>query len=285
MQLVDGNSKAEIEESITYFEGAAKKDPTFAQAYVGLAEAYDRLGYTFVGVPPGEVRPKVVSAAQKAIALDPKLAEAHVMLADVYQVRWQWREAEAEYQRALELSPNDADAHAGYASWLLCQGRIDEAVAWARSGGELQPLDPDASVSWTLFNARRYNEAIPEVRSVLAVHPDSAMAHWVLGFALIGNGQSEDAIPVLEKTVSMTDRSPGAVGLLATAYAGAGRRTEALRLLARIEATSPERLYSGWRLYFSLSGTRRLRRSVCLVRAGLPGAVEHAAIPQSASFL
>ena len=79
MQLVDGNSKAEIEESITYFEGAAKKDPTFAQAYVGLAEAYDRLGYTFVGVPPSEVRPKVMSAAQKAIALDPKLAEAHVM--------------------------------------------------------------------------------------------------------------------------------------------------------------------------------------------------------------
>jgi TolB-like protein/Tfp pilus assembly protein PilF len=235
MQLVDGNSKAEIEESITYFEGAAKKDPTFAQAYVGLAEAYDRLGYTFVGVPPSEVRPKVMSAAQKAIALDPKLAEAHVMLADVYQVRWQWREAETEYRRALELSPNDADAHAGYANWLLCQGRIDEAVAWSRSGGELQPLDPDAWVSWILFNARRYDEAIPEVRSVLAVHPDSAMAHWVLGFALIGKGQSEDAIPVLEKTVSMTDRSPGAVGLLATAYARAGHRTEALRLLEELK--------------------------------------------------
>jgi len=150
-------------------------------------------------------------------------------------LRWQWREAEAEYRRALELSPNDADAHAGYASWLLCQGRIDEAVAWSRSGGELQPLDPDASVSWTLFNARRYDEAIPEVRSVLAVHPDSAMAHWVLGFALIGNGQSEDAIPVLEKTVSMTDRSPGAVGLLATTYARAGHRSEAVRLLEELK--------------------------------------------------
>ena len=234
MQLVDGNSKAEIEESVTYFEGAAKKDPTFAQPYVGLAEAYDRLGYIFVGVPPSEVRPKVMSAAQKAIALDPKLAEAHVMLADVYQLRWQWREAEAEYRRALELSPNDADAHFGYASWLLCQGRVEEALAWSRSAGELEPLDPDATVSWTLFNARHYDEAIREVRSVLAVHPDSAMAHWVLGFVLIGNAQYEEAISVLEKAVSMTNRSPGTIGLLATAYAHAGRRSEALRLLEEL---------------------------------------------------
>ena len=86
-----------------------------------------------------------------------------------------------------------------------------------------------------LFNARRYDDAIRELRSVLVVHPDSAMAHWVLGFATIGKGQFEEAIPVLEKTASMTNRSPGAIGLLATAYARAGHRTEAIRLVEELK--------------------------------------------------
>ena len=103
MQLVDGNSKAEIEESITYFEGAAKKDPTFAPAYLGLANAYDNLSTIFVGGAPDQARPKVISAARKALELDPDLAEAHLLLADTLQKEWHWAEAEAEYRHALEL--------------------------------------------------------------------------------------------------------------------------------------------------------------------------------------
>jgi TolB-like protein/DNA-binding winged helix-turn-helix (wHTH) protein/tetratricopeptide (TPR) repeat protein len=235
MRLADGNTKTEVEQSIAYFEEATEKDPTFAQGYVGLAEAYDRLGYIFVGISPTEVRPKVMRAAQKAIELNPELAGAHAMLADVYQLQWQWTNAEAEYKRALELKPNDADAQLGYASWLICQGRLDEAVAWSRRVGELQPLDSDASVSWILFNARRYDDALSEVRSVLAVHPDSAMAYWVLGFVLIGKAQNEEAISILEKGASMTNRSPGTIGLLATAYAEAGHRSEALKLVNELK--------------------------------------------------
>ena len=82
--------------------------------------------------PPEQTRPKVISAARKALELDPQLAEAHILLADMEQAQWQWAEAEAEYRRALELSPNDAGAHIEFADWLLCQGRTEEAVAWAR---------------------------------------------------------------------------------------------------------------------------------------------------------
>src|SRR5262249_39210590 len=88
---------------------------------------------------------------------------------------------------------------------------------------------------WILFQARRYDEAIRELRSVLAVHADYASAHSSLGFALIGKGQPEEAIPDLEKTVSLMQRSPGSIGLLATAYAHAGRRTEALRLINELK--------------------------------------------------
>jgi TolB-like protein/DNA-binding winged helix-turn-helix (wHTH) protein/Flp pilus assembly protein TadD len=231
-----GNSRAEVEKSIAYFEEAIRKDATFAPAYVGLAGAYESLGTIFVGVPPGEVRPKVISAARKALELDPELAEAHVLLANTQQRQWHWAEAETEYRRALELNPNDAAAHLGLADWLLCQGRAEEALVWARRGRELDPFgDSGNGIAEILSDARRYDEAIQEYRSVLAVRPDDAYALWELGVVLIADGQPEVAIPMLEKAASVSDRSPGVIGVLVRAYAHAGRRTDALRLLGELK--------------------------------------------------
>jgi pentatricopeptide repeat protein len=225
-------SRSGLEESIGYFEEAIRRDPTFAPAYVGLADAYDKLGTVFIGTPPGEVRPKVINAARKALELDPELSEAHVLLADIYQQQWHWSDAEAEYKRALDLKPNDAAAHVGFAHWLLCQGRTQEALTWTERGRELDPIEVSGtSIGETLFFSRRYDEAIKELRSALIVKEDSASALWYLGFSLIANGQPEGAIPVLEKAVSITNRSPGVIGVLIRAYAHAGRRTDALRLL------------------------------------------------------
>jgi TolB-like protein/Tfp pilus assembly protein PilF len=230
------NSRTEIEISIGYFEEAIRKDPKFAPAYVGLAFAYDDLGTLLVGASPEEVRPKAISAARKALELDPDLADAHALLGDMQQDQWHWAEAEAEFKRALDLKPNDAAAHLGLANWLLCQGRTEEALVWSRRARELDPLGVTGlSNGWILFNARRYDEAIGELRSVLAVHPDYATAYWFLGYALIAKGQSEEAISVLEKTVSLMDRSPGSLEFLATAYAHAGRRREALRLINELK--------------------------------------------------
>ena len=231
------DTKAEIEESIDHFTEAIKRDPTFAPAYVGLAYAHANLGRVFIGAPPETERDEVVIAARKALELDPELAEAHVLLADVYQKRWQWSDAEAEYKRALELKPNDAAANAGFARWLSCQGRAEEALMWARRGRELDPIAVwhGANIAWILFMARRYEEAIRELRSVLAVEPNDATALWDLGFVLIANGQPNEAIPVLEKAVSVSDRSPGSIELLAAAYARAGRGPEALRLVNELK--------------------------------------------------
>ncbi len=235
-RFAKSNNRAEIEESIAYFEEAIRRDRTFAPAYVGLADAYDSLGLVFIGVPPGEVRPKVIGAARKALELDPELAEAHVRLADVYQKTWRWSDAEAEYKRALELKPNDPSAHLGFASWLLCRGRTEEALRWAQRARELDPLGAIGSgTGGILFYARRYDEAMHELRSALAVRPDDAMALWYLGFVLTAKGQPEEAIPVLEKAVSISDRSPGVIGVLVRAYAHAGRRPDALRLLAELK--------------------------------------------------
>lgn len=230
-------SRSSLEESIGYFEEATGRDPTFAPAYVGLADAYDRLGTIFIGTPPNETRPRVATAAQKALELDPGLAEAHILLADIYQEQWRWSDAEAEHKRALDLKPNDAAAHVGFAHWLLTQGRAEEAVTWTLRGRELDPLEVSgATIGETLFFARRYDEALRELRSELAVHGDSASALWYLGFVLIAKDQPEEAVPVLEKAVALTDRGPGAIGVLIRAYAHAGRRDDASRLLAELKS-------------------------------------------------
>jgi len=99
--------------------------------------------------------------------------------------------------------------------------RTEEALTWVQRGRELDPLAiSGVDIGWILFQARRY---------------DDAFALWLLGFALIANNQAKEAIPVLEKALSGSDRSPGVIGVLIRAYAHAGRRTDALRLLAELK--------------------------------------------------
>jgi len=234
-----GNTKAGVEERIGYFEEAIRKDSSFAPAYVGLAEANDELGTIFIGDPPQQARQNALKETQKALELDPDLVEAHLLMAGIQMELWHWTEAEAEYRRVLELSPNNAEAHSGLASWMLDHGRTDEALAWALRGRELDPLAvPGSEIGWILFQSRRYPEAIRELRSALAVDPDDAGNLWYLGFVLIANNQSAEAIPLLEKAVSNSNRSPGVIGVLIRAYAHAGRRDDALRLLAELKSRS-----------------------------------------------
>ena len=234
--LNKSNSKVEFEASIQYFEDAIRGDPTFAPAYVGLANAYSNLGTVFIGGLPEETRPRVNDSAEKALEIDPNLAEAHVLLAEVKQEQWHWADAEAEYKRALELNPNSAAAHEGLALWLACQGRTDEAVAWAERGRELDPLAVSfEDFGWTLFQTRHYDHGIHELRAALVLRPDDLGALTDLGFVLIANNQPGDAIPVLEKAISISNRGPGPMGVLIRAYAHAGRRGDALRLLAELK--------------------------------------------------
>jgi len=234
--LEQERGKAGIEESIGDFNAAIQQDPTFALAFLGLAQANTDLGTVFAGNSPAETRPRVIAAAQRALALDPELSEAHSLLANVLQEEWDWAGAEAEYKRALELAPNDAGAYAGYALWLSCEGRTDEAVTWIRRGRELDPTAvTGGSVSWILFQAHRYDEAIREARSALAVQPDDARTLLMLGFVLNANRQPGDAVVVLEKALALSKGSPAVEGVLIRAYALAGRRSDAEKLLGDLK--------------------------------------------------
>ena len=160
-----GNNKSNIEESITYFNQAIRKDPTFAPSYLGLASAYWDLAPVFMGGVAEQERPRAVVAAQKALELDPELAEAHVLMALIAETQWHWAEAKSEYHRALDLRPNDAGGYSGLAWWLDCQGRNEEALTMRRHARELDPLAVSgAELAWDLFllaiTTKRYRSCI-----------------------------------------------------------------------------------------------------------------------------
>ena len=234
--LAKRNNKSNIEESIAYFNEAVAKDPTYAPSYLGLATAYLSLTTVFMGGVAEQEGPRAELAARKALELDPESAEGHVLMASIAEHQWDWAEAKSEYHRALDLRPNDAGGYSGLAWWLECQGRNEEALTMRRRARELDPLAiSGAELGWDLFYARRYDQAIEELHSVLAVKPDDAYAFWISGFALIANHQPQDAIPALKKGVSVSNNSPALIGLLVNAYAQAGRRTEAIRLLNELK--------------------------------------------------
>jgi TolB-like protein/DNA-binding winged helix-turn-helix (wHTH) protein/Flp pilus assembly protein TadD len=229
------NNRADIEEGIRYFQDAIARDPSFAQPYVGLGDAYSFLSSTMLGGNPLEMHTNEMRAAQKALELDPDLVGAHLLYADVRQKQYQWAEAEAEFKRAIELGPNSPQAHFDYALFLALQGRADEAIAQAQRAGELNPPVVVAGRGTLLFLVHRYDEALTSYRDLLALGTDEGEALWGIGTVLLAKHQAEQAVPVLEKAVSFSHRSPGVVGGLVMAYAQSGRRRDALRLLAELQ--------------------------------------------------
>ena len=230
------NDRADTEKSIEYFQQAIEQDPSFAPAYLGLADAYFYLSSIFIGVRPEDVRPKSVAAVRKALELDPQFAPAHLRLGQLRMLDWQWTDSETEFRRALELNPTSGAAYDCMAYWLATQGRTDEALEWAHRGRELDPFAvSDVDLTWLLFLAHRFPEAIQEARIAISLEPDNPGALWFLGYALIANGQPEEAIPPMEKALANSNRSPGVMGVLVRAYAHSGRRTDALRVLEELK--------------------------------------------------
>ncbi len=223
-----------LKKAIDHFQSAIKEYPNYSQAYVGLADCYNALGTVQVGTfPPVEVRKLAEEAATKALALDPTLGEAHTALGWVKHYNWDWAAAEQDFKRAIELNPSYANGHNFYASFLMCRGRVDEAIAASNRARELDPfsLSISAQRGFLLENARRYDEAIEQLRSVIAMDPNHYSAHWFLSHTYAANKQFDQAIAAGEKAVELSQRAPGALGILGLAYALAGRKDEANKVL------------------------------------------------------
>ena len=221
-------SEAGWTSSIRYYEQALKLDPNYALAYCGLADTYAYMGG--VVMPSKEAVVKEKEFAQRAIQLEPQLAEAHLSLACALGGAFDWRNAQVEFDRAIELNPNLAWAYEIYAWFLGGLGRLDEAIAKDKKAIELDPLNSffQAALAYFLYHARRYDDAIVQIEKTLELDPTSTLAHHLLGCCLLWKGDTAGAIAEFQRSKIMV---AGAwyQGLLGYAYAISGERRKLSR--------------------------------------------------------
>jgi TolB-like protein/Flp pilus assembly protein TadD len=214
-----------VVQSIGSFEHAVSKDASFAPAYAGLGAAYAVRSIQFPEDHPADELEKMRAAADKAVQLDPLLAEAHEALALAYARDSRWGEAEQSFRHAIELDPNRSSTYVDFAQWLLrVLGRNDEALGQLRKAQKTDPLAPDVHfvLAATLTSTGRYEQAAAEC---LKMPVEDSLAKMCLARTKLGQGRMDEAIQLL-----MNDPNPQSLGLLGYAYARAGRRDEAEQL-------------------------------------------------------
>jgi tetratricopeptide (TPR) repeat protein len=172
----------DLNKAVDYFTQAIVKDPSYAPAYVGLADCYNLLR-EFSVMPPDEAYPRALAAAQKAVELDDSSPGAHTSLAfATFYWNWDPVTAEREYKRALELNPNFVQGHHWYATFLLTSARFPEALDQIEQARKLDPSSTtiQADKGWILFNAGRKGEAFALLKQLESTDPALATTHGYL---------------------------------------------------------------------------------------------------------
>lgn len=247
LPLVQSGTVDGRRQSIGYFERALAKEPDYAEAHAGLASVYISLGH-MVALPPQEAFPRAKAEALRALQADQSLAEAHESLATVkFLYDWDFPGAEKESQRAILLDPNSINAHAGYSDFLVAMGRPDEAIAEKVRNRQIDPLSLSAvvGIGWEQYLAGRYDLAIENARSVLAVDPNDYHARLCLGLSLEQKGQFSAAIVELQKATDLSNNNVW-INFVAHAKALAGDKSGAEKILADLLAVSRRTYVSPW---------------------------------------
>jgi len=182
--------------------------------------------------------PKAKQAARKALELDEQLPQAHVDLANVLAwYDWDWAAAEREYQRAIQLDPNSASAHAYLGYLLVSESRTEEGIQESKRAVDLDPVSPEMNwwMGWMLYLTHQYDAAGEQLRKTIELDPNYFLAYLVLGGSYAQNGRMAQAIPELEKAVSLGECNQS-LGELGRAYALSGQRQKAQAIADRLIA-------------------------------------------------
>jgi TolB-like protein/Tfp pilus assembly protein PilF len=236
-------SRGDLRSSITFYEQAIHDDPTYAEAYAGLAGATAIIGQVpNDGMPPREANPKAKEAAQRALQLKPRLAEAHAVLGNVaMSYDWDLAVAEKELRRAIELNPNDPTAHEWYAQMMIVEGRNPEALVETRRALDLDPVSPifHSVLAETYYYGRAYDAAIEEAQQVVKLHPDFLPVQFWLGSAFREKKMYLQAIETFQKARDHAHQlgleNPALVMAYGHAQALAGNAEEARNALHKLE--------------------------------------------------
>jgi Flp pilus assembly protein TadD len=244
-----------FKKSVELFERAIRLDQRYALAFAGLAESYHIASETLL--PPREAMPKVREMAERALALDPALAEAHLSLGLARAwYDWDFAGAESAFQRSLELNPNFAEAHHYYGVFLALLGQCDQALAELNQAQRLDPLSPNINADFVfpLTCKRQYAPAVARLREAIEIEPNFWVPHFMLGVLLSHQGQWPEARAALNRAGSLSD-SPQILAELGRIAALNGDKAQAREALNRLQALSARRYVSPYvmaRVYLGL---------------------------------
>lgn len=245
-----------LRNGIRYFKQAEEKDPNYALAFSGLADSYALLGDIGV-VPPREEMLKAKKAAERAVEIDPTLAEGYTSRAFVkLAYDWDWLGAEADFKRAIELNPKYATAHQWYASYLVQMGKFDRAKQEIEQAQQLDPLSPiiSSNAGFYSYLQSRYDEAIQQYKKTLETDSQFWVAHHYLGLAYGKKEMHREAIEQLRLLLNSpgtgslregtVEKDPEVAASLGFVYAESGNKAQAEAILERLKVLSAKRYVS-----------------------------------------
>ena len=227
---------------VDYLRRVLEREPNWALAWAGLAEAYDLIGY-FSCLPPGEAFPAAAAAARRALDLDPTLGQAHVALAYAqHHYDWDWEASEASYRRGLELAPGYALGHVWYMNVLITRGRLEEAFAETAKAAELDPLSAVAVACEAMveYYARDFPRVLEAFRKGHEIGNLPASWRMYEGWARDCMGDLAGAVRTFEETIERGGRTPIFVLSMARAHARLGHAATAHRLLREVQDAAAE---------------------------------------------
>ncbi|HEY7187624.1 MAG TPA: protein kinase, partial [Vicinamibacterales bacterium] len=228
--------KGGLRRALECYHQAISIEPTYAMAHAGMANCYVTLG-AFTYLAPDDAFPRAKAAAERALEIDEKRADAHTALGTIALLYDRnWTKARHSHRRALELDPDYPTGHSWYSWCLLAVGRLDDAVEEQQKALSLDPLSLmiNSLVGAVLYYARRYDEARDQLLRTIELDPNFGTAYSYLGMVYEAMGQHDQAIAQIERAKTLMDL-PMVVANLAHAYAVSGREREAQALLAELE--------------------------------------------------
>lgn len=231
-----------IRKAIECFERAVELDPSFGEAYAGLADSYVLLNLVAYGSQPTkEVMDKARFAANQALYINNTLSEAHTSLAAVkMRYEWDWYATEREFREAIALKPDYAPAHYGYSNFLIVMRRFDEAIRESEIAQSLDPYSPSSDMNYgrALYYARRDKEAVAHFTRMLEKSPANANALYMLGLSLLLQKKYVEALVPLEKLYSKN--ALYAAAPLGYAYGKLNRHDDAFAVLRKLDEISAQ---------------------------------------------
>ena len=225
-----------LKKAIEQFKFATDRDPNYALAFAGLADCYAVLN-EYAGTPTSETSPQAKAYAERALAIDGQLAEAHATLGSVNNAMWQFAEAEMEYKRAIELNPNYPTAFHWYSILLKDLARYDESAATIRKAQKLDPLSSVIAVNISrLYQLQNEHEAsIENSLRIIELDPNFGPAYEFLALSYLKQGRTAEAVAAAEKGAELSKRAGVTLGDLGYVYGVAGRRADAMNVIKELE--------------------------------------------------